>query len=58
VTTPTVRITKKGVDRWKAGHPWIYLADVEKPPADLVGGEVVRVEDGGRRLYLCATCQR
>jgi 23S rRNA (cytosine1962-C5)-methyltransferase len=46
VTTPTVRITKKGVDRWKAGHPWIYLADVEKPPADLVGGEVVRVEDG------------
>ena len=43
---PTVRITKKGVDRWKAGHPWIYLADVERAPAELTGGEVVRVEDG------------
>ncbi len=46
MTTATVRITKKGVDRWKAGHPWIYAADCEKPPATLQGGEVVRVEDG------------
>ena len=42
---PTVRITRKGVDRWKAGHPWIYAADVEPVPATLTGGEVVRVED-------------
>jgi 23S rRNA (cytosine1962-C5)-methyltransferase len=40
-----VRITRKGVDRWKAGHPWIYAADVEKVPPTLGGGEVVRVED-------------
>ncbi|MFZ5441603.1 MAG: class I SAM-dependent rRNA methyltransferase [Myxococcota bacterium] len=46
MTTPTVRITKKGVDRWKAGHPWIYAADVEPVPKSLTGGEVVRVEDG------------
>jgi 23S rRNA (cytosine1962-C5)-methyltransferase len=46
MTAPTVRITKKGVDRWKFGHPWIYAADVEKAPAILTGGEVVRVEDG------------
>lgn len=46
VSTPTVRISKKGIDRWKAGHPWIYAADVEKPPPGLAGGEVVRVEDG------------
>jgi 23S rRNA (cytosine1962-C5)-methyltransferase len=46
VTNPTVRITRKGVDRWKAGHPWIYAADVEPTvPPSLVGGEVVRVED-------------
>jgi 23S rRNA (cytosine1962-C5)-methyltransferase len=45
VSNPTVRITKKGVDRWKAGHPWIYAADVEPVPATLLGGEVVRVED-------------
>ena len=45
MTNPTVRITRKGVDRWKAGHPWIYAADVEPVPATLTGGEVVRVED-------------
>jgi len=42
---PTVHISKKGVERWKRGHPWIYAADVEKTPAGLEGGEVVRVED-------------
>jgi 23S rRNA (cytosine1962-C5)-methyltransferase len=41
----TVRIGKRGVERWRAGHPWIYLADVEASPATLTGGEVVRVED-------------
>lgn len=41
----TVRINKKGADRWKAGHPWIYAADVEPVPPSLIGGEVVRVED-------------
>jgi len=45
VTLATVRITRKGVDRWKAGHPWIYAADVELAPKTLTGGEVVRVED-------------
>ena len=45
MTNPTVKISKKGVDRWKAGHPWIYLADVELAPKELTGGEVVRVED-------------
>ena len=44
-TVPTVRITRKGVDRWKAAHPWIYAADVEPVPPTLSGGEVVRVED-------------
>lgn len=46
VSQPTVRITRKGVERWKAGHPWIYAADVESSPPGLEGGEVVRVEDG------------
>ncbi|HEY0880162.1 MAG TPA: class I SAM-dependent rRNA methyltransferase [Archangium sp.] len=45
MTNPTIRITRKGVDRWKAGHPWIYAADCEPAPASLQGGEVVRVED-------------
>ncbi|MGV3624958.1 MAG: class I SAM-dependent rRNA methyltransferase [Archangium sp.] len=46
MSTATIRITRKGVDRWKAGHPWIYQADLERIPAELNGGEVVRVEDG------------
>ncbi len=46
MSQPTIRITRKGVDRWKAGHPWIYEADLEQKPAALEGGEVVRVEDG------------
>jgi len=32
------------VERWKAGHPWIYRADLLAEPA-LAGGEAVRVVD-------------
>ncbi len=56
MTTPTVKLGKKGVDRWKASHPWIYASDLEAAPKELEGGEVVRVEDGrgwflGQALY-------
>jgi len=52
----TVQVSKKGVERWKNGHPWIYAADVEKVGDDVVAGDVVRVEDGrgwfmGQALY-------
>ncbi len=55
-TVPAVVISKKGLDRWKAGHPWIYRADVDKVPTELQGGEVVRVTDArgwfvGQALY-------
>jgi 23S rRNA (cytosine1962-C5)-methyltransferase len=33
------------VDRWKAGHPWIYRADLESTSPSLAGGEVARVVD-------------
>jgi 23S rRNA (cytosine1962-C5)-methyltransferase len=42
---PQVTLTRRGADRWKAGHPWIYRADLAAEP-DLAGGEVVRVVDG------------
>jgi 23S rRNA (cytosine1962-C5)-methyltransferase len=45
VSQPSVIISRRGIDRWKSGHPWIYASDVEKPPATLEGGEVVRVTD-------------
>ncbi|MBJ6764772.1 class I SAM-dependent rRNA methyltransferase [Myxococcaceae bacterium JPH2] len=53
--TPQVSLVRRGVDRWQAGHPWIYRADLNGDPA-LAGGEVVRVIDGrgwfiGKALY-------
>ncbi|MFY2560793.1 class I SAM-dependent rRNA methyltransferase [Corallococcus terminator] len=42
---PQVSLVRRGVDRWQAGHPWIYRADLNGDPG-LVGGEVVRVVDG------------
>ncbi|MCA3014530.1 MAG: class I SAM-dependent rRNA methyltransferase [Myxococcaceae bacterium] len=52
----TASISRKGVERWKNGHPWIYAADVESVGDDVQGGDVVRVEDGrgwflGQALY-------
>ncbi|MCP3140148.1 class I SAM-dependent rRNA methyltransferase [Pyxidicoccus xibeiensis] len=42
---PQVSLVRRGVERWQAGHPWIYRADLNGDPA-LAGGEVVRVTDG------------
>lgn len=42
---PQVSLVRRGVDRWQAGHPWIYRADLNGDPG-LAGGEVVRVTDG------------
>ena len=42
---PQVSLVRRGVERWQAGHPWIYRADLNGDPA-LQGGEVVRVVDG------------
>jgi 23S rRNA (cytosine1962-C5)-methyltransferase len=42
---PQVAIGPRGVERWKAGHPWIYRADLLSEPT-LPDGEAVRVVDG------------
>ena len=39
--TKTVRITPKGEDRLRSGHPWVYRTDVRD--ADAPAGAVVRV---------------
>src|SRR5690349_12601683 len=41
---PEVALVRRGAERWQAGHPWIYRADLNGDPA-LQGGEVVRVVD-------------
>jgi 23S rRNA (cytosine1962-C5)-methyltransferase len=42
---PEVALLRRGAERWQAGHPWIYRADLDGDPG-LKGGEVVRVVDG------------
>src|SRR5438309_606785 len=42
---PTVTVTQKGAKRARAGHPWIFRADVARPPDGLVSGTEVRLAD-------------
>ena len=41
---PTAVITRKGAERVRSGHPWIYRSDVSELRAD--AGSVVEVRDG------------
>ncbi len=43
--TPTVTVTQKGAARARAGHPWIFRADVASAPEGLVSGAEVRIAD-------------
>jgi len=50
-----VVVSRHGVDRLRKGHVWVYRSDV-RAPAELRGGEVVRLEDErgyflGRAFY-------
>src|SRR5205085_2752027 len=42
---PTVTVTQKGAARARAGHPWIFRADVAQAPEGLVSGAEVRLQD-------------
>jgi 23S rRNA (cytosine1962-C5)-methyltransferase len=44
---PTVRVTTRAEERVRAGHPWIYRADVTA--AEAAGGDTVLVVGPGRR---------
>ena len=50
----TVKITARGAERWKQGHPWVYRSDVAEEPEKKPG--IVPVTDRrgkflGRALY-------
>ncbi len=51
---PTATITRKGADRVRAGHPWIYRSDVSELHAE--PGAVVEVRDGRGALLGRALC--
>jgi 23S rRNA (cytosine1962-C5)-methyltransferase len=45
---PTALISRRGVDRLRAGHPWVYRSDVKE--TDAAPGDLVQVaDDRGRR---------
>jgi len=35
---PTVTVSQKGAARARAGHPWIFRADVAQAPSELISG--------------------
>jgi len=45
---PTVRVTARGAERWKQGHPWIYRSDVAEEPDKTPG--IVPVTDRKGKL--------
>ena len=45
---PDVRVSRKGVDRYRAGHPWIFRSDVVET-FDAQPGDIVRVIDNRDR---------
>ena len=44
---PDVTITRRGADRLRSGHPWIYRSDIAS--ADAAPGDIVRVWSDRRR---------
>ena len=51
---PTATITRKGEDRLRAGHPWIYrsdVIDVEAAPGDIVSVVGARARTLGYALF-------
>ncbi len=46
---PTVRITRKGADRFRSGHPWIFRSDISDTGA-AAAGDTVRVSDHTNRF--------
>ncbi|HVW84360.1 MAG TPA: class I SAM-dependent rRNA methyltransferase [Bryobacteraceae bacterium] len=44
-----IRVSRKGADRWRAGHPWIFRSDL-LDTADAAAGDTVRVLDNKGQL--------
>ncbi|HET8712735.1 MAG TPA: class I SAM-dependent rRNA methyltransferase [Gemmatimonadales bacterium] len=54
MTGGTVKVTARGAERWKQGHPWIYRSDVAEEPNKTPGVVPVTDRKGrflGKALY-------
>lgn len=52
---PVISVTRRGADRLRLGHLWIYRSDLDEVPADIERGAIVRVRGpraGGRESWL------
>jgi 23S rRNA (cytosine1962-C5)-methyltransferase len=47
MTGPTVTVSRRGADRLRAGHPWVYRSDVA--PGNAAPGDLVRVHSDRAR---------
>jgi 23S rRNA (cytosine1962-C5)-methyltransferase len=48
-SSPVVTVSRRGAERVRNGHPWIYRSDLERMPGDLPRGGIVRVEEPNGR---------
>lgn len=46
--TPIITISRRGADRVRAGHPWVYRSDVVEADAASAGALVTVKDNGGR----------
>ncbi|HEX4277347.1 MAG TPA: class I SAM-dependent rRNA methyltransferase [Bryobacteraceae bacterium] len=49
ISQETIRISRKGTDRLRSGHPWIFRSDVLET-GDAEPGSIVRVVDSSRKF--------
>ena len=47
---PEVRVTRKGADRVRSGHPWIFRSDIKDAGAAQAGDTVRAVDERGKAL--------
>src|SRR5690606_16874898 len=46
---PVISVTRRGAERFRLGHLWIYRSDLDDVPADIERGAIVGVTDGRGR---------
>ncbi len=55
VSLPEVRVSRKGEDRLRSGHPWVFGDDLREVPTGLAPGQWVRVRSRAGDLLGTAT---
>ena len=51
----TIRVSRRAAERLRAGHVWVYRADVEGGSETVLAGGLVRLVDGRGSAFGCGT---